>query len=328
MWGRAYRQLLSDADVAVSRQVLSVTFAGPTPESGDNHDYASDPACGDTDGVANPASDRSDYMMAIYLGAAVRRLGLAYGLTDQSRYAHAAVRLIKGWCLDPRTRMNPRFTCPSAAIELSITMPGMFYGADLIWDYPGWEGDQRSAFAQWVADLAADGRGWTRDNNIESWRLVLIATASALLDDQAGLDYAFDRWRELLDTQMREDGALVHELRRTNSLSYSVYGLNAMVQTAEVARHHGVDLYGYVSPGGRSLKQALDFYVPYVLDPAEWTCEQIHPYKGQSAAAYEVAYAALGEPAYLEVANHLGRPMVETRTMGPVTLTHGRDVDG
>ena len=93
---------------------------------------------------------------------------------------------------------------------------------------------------------------------------------------------------------MREDGALVHELRRTNSLSYSVYGLNAMVQTAEVARHHGADLYGYVSPAHRSLKQALDFYVPYVLDPAEWTCEQIHPYKGQSAAQTEKDEATEG----------------------------------
>ena len=327
-YAAAARDLRRRADKALALQPRSVTSVGRAPESGDPHDYFTAPPYqhGDEhrDGVVNAEADRADYEAADVLADAVRDLALAYAVTGEARYAGKALDLIRFWALDPETRMNPRYTTDQSFIELSVTMPALFYGASVLWDAPGWTSEERAAFEGWVRAFMASAETWSRENNFENWRLVALASAAALVQDADVLDRAFNRWQALLDEQVATDGSLPRELRRTGSLSYSTYALGAMVQVAEIARHHGVDLYGYVSPGGRSLAQALDFHAPYVLDPARWPHPQDESYEGENAALYEVAYAATGDPLYLEVVRHCGRPLTEGRTMGPVTLTHGR----
>ncbi|KKM17803.1 hypothetical protein LCGC14_1672090 [marine sediment metagenome] len=283
-WGKAYRQLLAAGKAARAQPALSVTFAGPAPASGDEHDYATEPPYGKKDGVANKSADRSDYMAAIKLGKSVRNLGLTYALTGKGEYADKAIELINAWCINPKTRMNPKFTNQQSKIELCITMPGMFYGSDLIWGYPRWDREHRAAYRQWVGTLVKAAMHWRRDNNFENWRLVLVSSGAIIAGNEKARKYAFARWKVLLDHQMNDDGSMKYELGRTNSLSYSLYAINAMVQTAEIARHFGVDLYRWRSPKGRHLALALDFHARYALDPKQWTREQMHPYKGLSAA--------------------------------------------
>jgi len=135
-------------------------------------------------------------------------------------------------------------------VELSITIPGIFYGADLIYNYPGWKPQEKAAFLNWAQDFIESGLKWSRNNNFENWRLVALSTGAALVGDQEILDYAFDRWKSIIDSQVGGDGRMSKELNRTRSLFYSTYALKAMVQTAEVARHQGVDLYSYKTSKG------------------------------------------------------------------------------
>ena len=327
-YAAAARDLLRRAGKAFALQPQSVTSVGAMPESGDAHDFFTAPPYQhgkeSRDGVVNAKADRADYRAADVLADAVRDLALAYAMTGEARYADKALALIRFWTLDPETRMSPRYTNGQSRIELSVTMPALFYGASVLWDYPGWTGEERGAFEAWVRAFMVSAQTWSRENNFENWRLVALASAAALLQDADVLARAFDRWRALLDGQVAADGSLPHELGRTGSLSYSAYALLAMVEVAEIARHHGIDLYGYASPGGRSLKRVLDFHAPYVLDPARWPHPQTKSYRGANAALYEVAYAATGDPLYLEVVRRYGRPLYEGRVMGPVTLTHGR----
>ncbi len=152
-WKTAFNKLILEANQNLNKGPWSVTYGGPTR----GHDYyAERPYCGwkrkdgrnpdCRDGQINPDANRFDYNSAEDLSQAVRNLGLAYVFTGQSKYANRVVELIRTWALDPATYMTPKFTQGQSYITLSITLPGMFYAADLIWNYPGWPASEKKPF--------------------------------------------------------------------------------------------------------------------------------------------------------------------------------------
>lgn len=322
-WKTAYERLMSEADSSLSTPIQSVTYGGITPPTGDIHDYWAGT-------VLIPDPDRTDYRAAIKLGKSVRALGISYALTGDSRYADKAVQLINAWTVTPSTRMNPRFT-PGPnntwvnVIEYYVTFPGMFYGADLIWNYPGWNSADKDEFKSWAKDLiSSSGRNKpSNPQNYENWRTLFISSAAVVADDYDTLNWVSNYWKELIPLQMDSQGKMIRELERHNSLSYSLYAIGPMIQAAEIARHHGTDLYNYRLADGRSLELALDFHAPYVAGKKSWPYPQRDTYAGENAALYELAYSFKQKSPYMDVINKWGRPMYEGRTMGPVTLTHG-----
>lgn len=322
-WHTAFVRLKRHADKALAYRPFSVTFGGKAARGGDIHDYWTDaPYAKSRDGIINPVNDRTDYFIASDFSKAVRHLGLAWALTGDTRYAEKGVALLNAWMINPATRMNPRFTNGQSRIELSTAMPAAFYGADLLSTFKDWKPRQRAAVSAWARALGRSARDWSETNNFENWRHVLMASAGALTDDDNLLATAFDAWKNFLPVATRTDGAFVHELGRTKSLGYSAYALNAMLQTAEIARHAGVDLYTFQLPDGRGLERSLDYHAPYLADPSQWESPQITDYDGENAAIYELAYLWRQKPAYKKVIRRWGRPMIEIRVLGPMTLTH------
>ncbi len=360
-WTDAYAQVMAATNTALSQPLLSVTFQGDT-----GNQYSTQaPFCGWTavdgqspdcrDGEINLAQDRGDYDVAIQVGDTVRDLGLAYAFTGQSQYADKAIDMIRAWSLDSTTRMLP-ISSPKAIsnaggrIEIFITMPGYLYGADLISDYEGWDPVEKAGFQDWTRALAdhtiANGTG---ANNFSNWRVVLAASAGALLDDQAMLDFAEDEWKSLIRSQMKGvgsnvAGALSQEVGRAQGLHYSLFALNAMIQGAEILNTRGVDVYDYVGPadlggGAASLKLALDYIVGFasaedpvaafeaargLVDNGFLGYTQITPITADnSMALFELAYSYWQDPDYLAVLERWGRPIDDIRPMGNVTLTHG-----
>ena len=311
-WADAYATMIAQANDALAQKPLSVTDGGMT--RGHRFDYD------------RREPKRHDYQAAIQVCRAVRSLGLGYAFTGRADYADKAIELIRVWCLDEKTRMAPQYGNSGTIILISITIPGMLYGADLMWNHPTWPADEKAAFVDWTRRLGLNARDRkTQGNNFENWRLVLVAAAGSVTEDQALLDYAFARYKQIIPDQMDSAGRMVHELQRTTSLGYSLYAINAMVQTAEIARHHGVDLYTYRTPDGRGLELAMDTMAPYTADPTTWPYEQQGGFNGKdNVAVYELAHTFKPKPAYLAVIRKWGRPMVEMRTMGPTTLTHAR----
>lgn len=320
-WKFAYDNMINDNDKWLNMPIQSVIFGGNTSPSEDIHDYNTD-APYIADGISGPDVDRADYTAVLNMSRTVRNLGLAYALTGKDIYAERAIILINAWTIDPDTKMNPKFTNSQSFIEISASIPAMFYGADLIWNYPGWNQTDKDAFRQWVVQIVESAKGWDRDNNFENWRLVFISSGSVIIEDADGRKYAFDRWKSIIPDQVNIDGSMKQELTRTNSLTYSTYALNGMLQTAEIARHYGVDLYNYKLLDGRGLEKALDFHAPYIVNSSNWTYKQISQYKGDNSAIYELAYSFKQKSSYYDVINRWKRPMYEMRVMGQTTLTH------
>ena len=324
-WRMAYNRMILDANSTLLLTPSSVTHGGATPPSGDIHDYYTEAAYS-SDGVYDPNADRTDYYAAMKLGKSVRDLGMAYAFTGDSKYAEKALDFIRMWTINPGTMMNPKFTSGSK-VELAITLPGMFYGADLIWNYHGWDSSEKDKFKSWTIQMITNAKidDWCFSNvcqNWENWRLVFISSASVIAEDTNSRNYAFDRWKELIPGQIDDQGKMINEIGRTRSLDYSTYAVNAMIQTAEIARHYDVDLYNYTLPDGRGLEKALDYHVPYIINPDSWPYQQITSYDGDNAAIYELAYLFKKKSSYKNVISKLGRPMYEKRIMGWVTLTH------
>ncbi|MFA4870925.1 MAG: alginate lyase family protein [Pedobacter sp.] len=324
-WKGAYDKFMSeDVPSALGTTIQSVTYGGKTPPSGDIHDYFSEPPY-ISDGVFDPNADRTDYNSAMVIGKAVRDLGLAYALTGDNKYADKAIQLINAWTVNPATKMNPKVTTfnSQAYIEIPITITGMYYGADLIWNYQGWNINDKNAFKTWVGSTSTS-RGRTKElnpQNYENWKILFISSSAVITGNSNDMDWSFQYWKELIPKQINTQGQIINELSRTRSLFYSIYSINAMTQTAEIARHQNMDLYNYKTGDGRGLELAYDYHAPYLAGKLTWPYQELRP-DLLEYATYENAYSFKQKSSYMDVINRGVRPLYEKRTMGAVTLTH------
>lgn len=113
--------------------------------------------------------------------------------------------------------------------------------------------------------------------------------------------------------------------------SYSLYGLEALTLTAEIARHYGVDLYGYAPDGAEesALQRAFAFRAQYVRNPDAWEWglgggNFSAAEREEGASVSELAYSRWSTESYRRVVRSTGRPVYDRRILGRVTLTHAR----
>lgn len=323
----AYNQMIANADAALVTAPPSVTYQDDTS----NQYYTVSPYVWPDppyyrDGEINPDAARGDYDAAIALGDAVRDLGIAYQLTKNPIYAERAIEYLNVWFVDPVTRMLPNVQSDNS-IDLYITLPGAFYGADLIMDYALWDATDKATFLSWCTTTLNDAMSVSLPpNNWANWQIVLIASLGHLLNNNTALQFAFTSYKDLVQSQIDDLGRFEHELDRTTSLAYSTYTINAMVHLAEIAWHNDEDLYSYVSADGGSLEKAFDFHAPYCLDPDSWPYQQIKTITADdNQSIWEVAAARFGKAPYIAARDHWSRPIKDVRVMGIVTLTHGVD---
>ena len=98
-----------------------------------------------------------------------------------------------------------------------------------------------------------------------------------------------------MGTQIADDGSLPQELKRTLSLHYSTFALEALMEANQITSQIGINLWGTPAPNGKAASQAVDYLYPYYLNPESWKFKQIKPFDQSRAAIllYE-AGTALG----------------------------------
>jgi len=323
-WVGAHEAFVKDVRTAMAADPESVT------DNGDGHEFK-------TKGPENPAA-RKDYVAAIRTGDRIRDLGLAYQYTDEDRYAEKAIELLDHWFLNSETRMAPVRT---NSIEQFITLPKMWWGAELVRGHEAWNDDSVGTEAdlqEWVRTFLDDvSHGIPTEmgqQNIFNWQEMTHAAGSVYLRNWDRFRKAMRRNREDGFTQLREDGLLENEIIRASSLAYSLYAAKALVTAAELSRLYadkldGPTLYEYQKFSGDrgAIERILDAHAPYVADPAAWEAmgeddpERFvntdgFPARKQEAASslYEVAYSYYEKDTYLETLKQSGRPVKNVPT--------------
>ncbi|EMA28817.1 hypothetical protein C444_15663 [Haloarcula japonica DSM 6131] len=323
-WTGAHEAFMNDVRDAMAADPESVT------DNGDGHEFK-------TKGPKNPA-ERKDYVAAIRTGDRIRDLGLAYQYTGADQYAEKAIELLDHWFLRSETYMAPVKT---NSIEQYITLPKMWWGAELVRGHEAWNDDSvgsETDLQKWVQTFLDDvGHNVPTEmgqQNIFNWQEMTHAAGAVYLRDWDRFRNAMQRNRETGFNQLREDGLLENEIIRASSLAYSLYAAKALVTAAELSRLYadkldGPTLYEYQKFDGDkgAIERILDAHAPYVGDPEAWEAmgegdpdrfvnNDGFPARKQESASslYEVAYSYYEKDAYLEALKQSGQPVKNVPT--------------
>jgi Alginate lyase len=312
------KQLLLQANSFMTKKPTSVVEKSQLPPSGDKHDYFSlspydwpDPSKPNglpyigRDGMVNPEvysiPDKQNLNDMILW---VRTLSIAYYFTDDPKYASKAGEFLRVWFLNDNTSMNPNLQYSETApgknnllhpgIMDGYRLPDVIDSIRLIRHSSTWTSqDQQkmetwfNRYLDWLLNSEAGRQESKSLNNhgtgynvqVSSITIFLNKTSIAKKIVQTSAD-------ELIVAQIEKDGRQPFELRRTNSLDYSVFNLNGLFKLASIGQHFGIDLWNHKTPKGAGLQKALDYLLPFA-DPIKmhsWPYRQLAPIKTTSFA--------------------------------------------
>ena len=324
-------RLKRDVDQALHISPMSVTDKTLLPPSGNKHDYMSiapywwpNPSTPNglpfvrRDGEVNPERDQtSDHPRLEATIQAVKTLALAYYFFGREDYAAQAAKLLRVWFLDPATKMNAhlkyaqavpgRNTGRGAGIIETHDLPELIDFVSLLKVSNAWPAREQQQWQDWltayVSWLLESPEGKTEakaQNNHGIWYDVQVAAVAIFTGRGSvttNLLSGFPAKR--IDAQIQPDGRQPRELARTRAWDYSVFNLEALFNAASIAEKSGVDLWNYKSADGRSIRQALDWLLPFAIGESKWTHSQITPFQPEKLAPLlRRATIAYHDPAY------------------------------
>ena len=310
----AFDQLIGDAEHALMFKPVSVMTKKDFPPSGDKHDYMSiapywwpnpNTATGvpyvRRDGEVNPETKNfTDKTVLPGLSASIYHLALAYYFTGKEAYATHASKLIRVWFLDTATRMNPNLKYAQSVKGVTdgraegvidtrhfmhIIDAIQLLKASSVWtdkDQSGMEGWVKD-FIQWLGTSTIGKEEMNAPNNHGVWYDAQLLAYAGFMRDTSLVKTVYNRVLSRLDKEMDAQGSFPLEMRRTTSLHYSVFILNAYSSLATRFQPLGLDLWKANTPSGKSLRKCFDFILPYLLKKQPWTGTQINEFKQAEA---------------------------------------------
>lgn len=299
-------KILSEADKALRHPVFTVatnTAKIRIIRGQDPHDYFSlapyfwpDPAKPDglpyihKDGVRNPEKDLvSDNLEISRMVSAVRYLAVAYHISGKEQYAEAAARFLRGFFLDPATRMNPNMEHAQAIMGINAGRGSGIIDVfclsclpdciTLIASSPSWSQKDAKGMTQWWSDYAEwlrkspKGRDEARNPNNHGFYYDLQLSCVLL---GAGLPgearkHLLDHLTGRLDSQITPTGEMPREEARPTSWHYCNYAVTGICYAGLVARSLGLDPWTHQAPDGSgSIRKAMRFLIPFIDHRQDW----------------------------------------------------------
>lgn len=292
--------------------LFSVMNKTVMPPSGDKHDYYSfgpywwpDTTKPDglpyirRDGERNPEtrSLKFDRQASRMMMRSVFPHALAYYFTGEEKYAKHATQLIRTWFIDAETKMNPNLDYAQAipgvvdgrgiGIIESVEFIYIIEAIGLIESSKSFNENDKQAMVQWfdaylnwmmTSKNGIDEDNWY-NNHGTYYDAQKIDYALFVGKDSLAQATAEKSKIRRLASQIEPDGKMLHELKRTRSMHYSLYNLRAFFLIAELAENFNIDLWHYETEDGRSIKKALDYLIPYFYNKDDWPYQQITPFE-------------------------------------------------
>lgn len=327
---RALETVVAEAEQALKVPVVTVAAKAPDRSpSGDPHDYVSlspywwpNPETENglpyirRDGEFNPERDEYDVSKLSAFTVAVRWLAFAYRFTGDEKYAEAAAEHLRAWFIDPETRMNPN-------LQYGQFIPGRNEGRsygiietnrfrwipDAIGMLAGsehWSSADTAATKVWFGEyldwlLTSDhGKKERRaPNNHGTYYAAQVMLYALFTGRDALVREMAQALQERIEWQIEMDGAQPLEHARTNGVGYSDFNIRGMVDAANYAKRVGIDLFGFETEDGASIRKAQDYILPYLIGEKDWHLEQINPHNyDRYAQGLRRAARGFDEPRY------------------------------
>jgi len=301
--------LTKQADrLVVNAKVYSVMNKSQTPPSGDKHDYMSqapywwpDPAKPNglpyirRDGQRNPdLSKISDSHEMGEMLDDVEILAFVYYFTHSEKYADQAAKVLRAWFIDPKTKQNPNLNFGQGIPGISsgrgiglIETRHLYRAIDasmLLAESKNWTPSDRENLKKWFSNFlrwmqeSPIGKDEADEHNNHGTYYDVQVVAYAIYTGQKNLAVKqLEVTKSRIKTQIEPDGRQPHELARTLSWGYTNMNLLGFFTLARLAESVDVDLWGFITLDGRSIKKAFEWLVQFIGNEKSWTFEQIKP---------------------------------------------------
>ncbi len=313
---------------------LCVVDKALRPSSGDVHDYVSsgpywwpDLERADglpyvrRDGEVNPAS-AGDRTALESFQSAVTTLILLSELDGSLSASRQSARLLRGWFLDPETKMKPhlRFAqgipglCEGRGIGLIDTW-GLCFLVDAIshlefgdiWteqclaEVRAWF----SSYLDWMLESPEGKQECAESNNHGTWYDAQIVCFATFCGRDEIAERQIEQFtRDRIGNQIQADGSQPHELARTLSQTYCTFNLLGFACLARAGRR--LDLWSWTSPNGGQLSKAVRWMLPYFFGEHRWEWPQITPFvSARAALLLNLAAEGTGDPAFADASLRL-----------------------
>lgn len=298
------------------------------------------------DGMPNPEISEYDRPRFEEFCRSVDTLALAYAATGDERFAQKASALLRAWFVDENTRMNPNMLFAQFIPGDNVVLPWKEYPArfvpgtegrkgvyvsfggtiedldlipltdsiSLLELSPHWSREDHAAVVGWYADYAewllTHQHGLDEAacrNNHGSWYWAGILCFLNFSGQRArAREFAARALPERLKLQIEPDGSQPEELVRTMSMSYTSFALCSFTNFAISAQQCGFDAWNFVTHDGRSIRRAMDWFLPFNTGEKAWKWNQIRPFDPEILAGQLAACsAAYSAPTYLGAISQL-----------------------
>ncbi|AHF91671.1 Alginate lyase [Opitutaceae bacterium TAV5] len=299
----ACARLLAEADAVLPKKAPSVLDKQLVAPSGDKHDFFAignyswpNPETSDglpyirRDGQRNPEARGPKYDKGAWDANArdITTLCLAWFYSGNEKYAAKATTLLRTWFTDPSTRMNPNLNYAASqpgvhdghyiGIIEGVALSKLIDYVQLLTLSESWTSADNTSlqswfreFRIWLLESPFGKREREMGNNHGIWYATQVATCSIYIGETSDLAPVYERARRHIAKQIASDGSLPAELKRTRSLMYTRYTLQAFIALARCGELTGHDIWHYKTPEGRGVESAFNFAAPYLSGAKEWT---------------------------------------------------------
>ena len=327
-------RVLKAANQYLKEEPITITASTSPRSAGGIHDFFSegdywwpDQANPDgpyiqRDGMTNPNNfvDHRRYLMR--LSVQVPALAAAWRLTKDERYAKHAVKHLRAWFIDEKTRMNPslqfaqaihgRFTGRGIGVIDTIHLVEVSRAVEILKDSSSLNTNDLGGVIQWFIDYlqwmttsknGIDERE-AKNNHGTCW-VMQVAAFAELVGNQELIAYCRNRFKTVLvPNQIAVNGSFPEELRRTKPYGYSLFNLDAMATICELLSTPNDNLWTFTTSDGRGISKAVEYMYPFIKNKKSWPLKPDVMYDSEwpmRHASLLFAGRELGRPEYVEL---------------------------
>jgi hypothetical protein len=152
----------------------------------------------------------------------------------------------------------------------------------LLQESESWTKDKHQALQKWFSDYlvwltqSPIGKDEAIEHNNHGTHYSVQVIDYALFTGQPEIVASeIEIFKNRMESQIKADGSQPFELERTKSWDYVNMNLDGYFLVAQLAENSAVNLWQYETKQGITMKNCLDWMVPYLKNEKKWSYEQI-----------------------------------------------------